>query len=135
MKYYLKLKTGFKENEFVTIPMQEAHKAYYLFKNPETRGVFDNGVAILGKNIMQILPDWNATLGYNPDYKLIDEDYNEIRGKGYEQKMRNLIELSKQAGDIAVSIADKEAQKLFLQTELKEIIPSLPETSLTKLLK
>lgn len=98
MKYYIKLVTGFREDQYISIPMQEAHKAYYLFTHPEERGVFSNGMAIIGKNIQEIKPDWNATMGYNQSYQLNDFDYQEINTKGVNEKMKILLE---EARDIA----------------------------------
>ena len=40
----IKIITGFRKDQYYTIDAEEAHKAYYLFLNPEERGVFNNGV-------------------------------------------------------------------------------------------
>ena len=122
MKYYIKVKTGFNKDQNVIIPMQEAHKAYYLFKHPEERGIFENGVALIGKNIQEILPAWNETMGYNPDYVLTEEDWNIINGSGAKEKMRLLLEKAKQGGDLI------EGDKSLGKLELKEVIKLIPET-------
>lgn len=121
MKYYIKIVLGFREDQFVTIPMQEAHKAYYLFENPEARGIFSNGTAVIGKNIQTILPDFNATMGYNPTYRLEDYDWNSIRNAGVETKMRLLIQKAK---DVA-SLCEKNPE--VLQKRLEDVINLLSE--------
>lgn len=89
--YKVKIITGFREDQYYTIDAQETHKAYYLFNNPTERGTFDNGVALTGDIIKGIEPDYHATLGLNPNYKLEAEDWNEIRGKGIDVKLRNIL--------------------------------------------
>lgn len=96
MKKYIKVITGFRQDQYYTIDAEEAHKAYYLFLNPEMRGVFNNGVALIGKNIQGIEPDYNATMGYNPNYKLEGEDWNEISGKGVDRALRDVLSEAKQ---------------------------------------
>lgn len=87
----IKIITGFREEQSYTIDGDEAHKAYYLFLNPEKRGVFNNGVALIGKNIQGIEPDYNATLKYNPTYELDYNDWNEIRKLGIDRKIRDVL--------------------------------------------
>lgn len=84
----IKIITGFRNEQYYIIENNEAHKAYYLFNNPEARTTFKNGVALIGKNIQGIEPAWNETMGWNPTHKLDDDDWNEIRNSGTEQKMR-----------------------------------------------
>lgn len=91
MDYKIKIITGFREDQSYAIDAEEAHKAFYLFLNPEERGVFNSGVALIGKNIQSIEPDYNATLGYNPTYKLDHLDWNEIRSKGIDRKLREVL--------------------------------------------
>lgn len=121
MKYYLKAVIGFRDDQFVTIPMQEAHKLYYLFNHPEERGVFNNGVALVGKNIQTIIPNWNETLGYNPNYKLTEDDWNDIRGKSIDAKMKTLIEKAKDISKIA------EQNISIIKLNMYEALKLLPE--------
>lgn len=121
MNYKIKLTTGFREDQYYTIDIQEAHKAYYLFNHPDERGTFKNGVAIRGMDIRSIEPNWNAIMGYNPTYKLESEDWNEIRGKGIDTKVRDLLT---KARDIAKL---ENPPKDILEKPLLEAIKLLPE--------
>jgi hypothetical protein len=76
-KYNVKIITGYGGESF-SVPMEEAHKAYYLFNNPQARGTFNNGIAIRGQDIMRIEPDYNAYFGWNPAYKPTAEDSAQI---------------------------------------------------------
>lgn len=116
MKYYIKVITGFREDQFVTIPMQEAHKAYYLFNHPEERGVFENGVALIGRNIQEIRPDYNATLGYNPTYQLSGDDWNQFRNKGIDSKMNSLLQVAR---DVSLLI---ESKPYLIREKLESVI-------------
>lgn len=104
----IKIITGFTEDQKYTIDGEEAHKAYYLFMNPEKRAIFNNGLAIIGKSITGIQPDWNASMGWNPGYKIEPHDWNDIRGEGIESGMRLLMEKAK---DVAYMI-DKQPELL-----------------------
>ncbi len=124
MKYYIKIITGFREDQQHTIPMQEAHKAYYLFKNPEQRGVFENGVALIGKNIQEIRPDWNATMGWNQSHEIKEDDWNQIRGTGVEDKMKTLIESARVIGD------EISSNPTLLKEKLSVLIEAMPKNNL-----
>lgn len=87
----IKLITGFRQDQYLIIDSEEAHKAYYLFLHPEERGVFKNGVALIGKNIQGIEPAYNETMGWNPTHNLDDYDWNELRSKKIDIKMRDLL--------------------------------------------
>lgn len=91
----LKIVTGFTEDQKYTIDAEEAHKAYFLFLNPDARGIFGNGLAIIGRHIQAIQPDYHATLGYNKTHKLDSDDWNEINGSGVEERMQETIERAK----------------------------------------
>lgn len=97
----IKIITGFRDDQYYLIEDEEAHKAYFLFSNPEARTVFNNGVALIGKNIQGIEPAWNETMGYNPTHKLGDDDWNEIRKRGVEKSMRLVIQEAKDIAQIA----------------------------------
>lgn len=115
MKYKIKVTTGFGADEKFTIEAEEAHKAYYLFNNPDARGTFKNGVAVVGSKIQGIMPDWNAIMGWNPTHKLTDEDWNEIRSKGVDIKMNNIIAFARDTAKLA------EQSPLILEQSLTEI--------------
>jgi hypothetical protein len=91
----LKIITGFRKDQSITIDAEEAHKAYFLFLNPDKRGIFKNGVALCGQNIQSIEPDYHATLGWNPSHVLTGEDYNEIKNKNLDTRFREALALGK----------------------------------------
>ena len=117
----IKIITGFRENQYYAINDQETHKAYYLFNNPEMRGVFKNGVALVGKNVQGIEPALNETMGWNPTYKLGDDDWNEIRQKGIDKKFQILLQQAKDIADLA------EKNPALLEMPLDEAVKLLPE--------
>ena len=90
-----KIITGFREDQYFIIDSEELHKAYYLFLHPEERAIFSNGVALIGKNIQGIEPAYNETMGWNPSHQLDDDDWNELRAKGIDVKMRNILKEAK----------------------------------------
>jgi hypothetical protein len=98
----IKIISGFRDNQYYIIDANEAHKAYYLFNNPEARTTFSNGVALIGKNIQGIEPAYNETMGWNPTHKLDDYDWNELRAKGVDVKLRNILAEGKRIAYLAV---------------------------------
>lgn len=117
----IKIITGFREDQYYVIDGNEAHKAYYLFMHPEERGVFKNGVALIGKNIQGIEPAWNETMGWNPTHELDDDDWNDIHQKGIKPKMRELLTEAKRVMPLI------EKNKALLQINLSEIVKELPQ--------
>jgi len=117
----IKIITGFREEQYYVIDGNEAHKSYYLFMNPNERGVFKNGVALRGQDIQGIEPAWNETMGWNPSHKLNDDDWNEIHSKGIKLKMRELLTEAKRVMPLI------EKNKALLQINLSEIIKELPQ--------
>ncbi len=95
-KLKVRIITGFREDQAHTIDAEEAHKAYYLFLHPEERGVFSNGLPLVGKNIQTIEPDYHATMGWNPSHALDGNDYNEIRDCGVDKELRDTLSLAKE---------------------------------------
>ena len=100
----IKIITGFRKDQHYTIEADEAHKAYYLFLNPQERGIFKNGVALIGQNIQGIEPDYNATMNWNPDHVLDGNDWNEIKKQGIEKELKDILQLGK---EVAVNQLDK----------------------------
>ena len=96
----LKVICGFEEDEKHTIDTSEAHKAYYLFLNPEQRGVFSNGIAVRGKDIKSIKPDYNASMNWNPNYDLDAEDMNHVRRAGVDRLTRKAMSEAKEVARV-----------------------------------
>lgn len=93
--FKVKIVVGFRQDQVYTIEADEAHKAYYLFLNPDERGIFKNGVAVRGADIQSIVPDYHASMGWNPSHLLNDDDWNEIKGKGVDLKLRDILILAR----------------------------------------
>ena len=111
----IKIITGFRQDQHYTINADEAHKAYYLFLHPEERGIFNNGVALIGKNIQGIEPDYNSTMGWNKGYELNADDWNDIRNKGVDRKLRDVLSLAKE-------VAQFQPQKINLPlSDIKQL--------------
>lgn len=91
MKKFIKIITGFRDDQFTIIDSEEAHKAYYLFLHPEERAIFSTGVAIIGKNIQEIVPAYNETMGWNQSHKLNGDDWSELREKGVDRMLQDVI--------------------------------------------
>lgn len=91
----IKIITGFRKDQHFTISADEAHKAYYLFLNPEKRTVFKNGVAMIGQDIRGIEPDYNATMGWNEMHNLDADDWSELRKNGVGKELREVLELAR----------------------------------------
>ncbi len=87
----IKIITGYRADQYQIVDAEEAHKAYYLFLNPEKRGIFANGVALRGSDIQSIQPAWQETMGWNPTHTLDSDDWNEIRDDGIDRKLQHQI--------------------------------------------
>lgn len=97
MKLKVKIITGFRKDQKYTIDGDEAHKAYYLFMNPDKRGIFSTGAAIKGSNIQGIEPDYHATMGWNESHVLDSDDWNEINKLGVKNKTQLLLQDARDA--------------------------------------
>lgn len=117
----IKIITGFRDEQFMIIGSEEAHKAYYLFLHPEERAIFSNGVALIGKNIQEIVPAWNETMGWNPTHKLDGYDWEEIREKGIDRKLNSVLTQAKQ-----VSYLMEKDKSIGLKS-LSEVSKELPK--------
>ncbi len=112
----IKIITGFRDDQYYTIDAEEAHMAYRLFQNPEERAIFENGVALIGKNIQGIEPDYNATMGWNSTHRLDGDDWNEIRSKKVDVEVREVLQKAKEAAYLS------EQRPELLQKKLSEAI-------------
>lgn len=118
----IKLITGFRKDQQHSIDAEEAHKAYYLFLNPDQRGIFSNGLAIRGSDIQAIEPDYHGTMGWNPQHTLDADDWNELREKGIDTGLRDALLDGKEIAQLGrpelISLPLSEAQeKLGLLTD------------------
>jgi len=117
----IKLITGFRQEQYLIIVNEEAHKGYYLFMHPEERGIFNNGVALIGKNIQGIEPAYNETMGWNPSHQLDDDDWNDIRQHGVDKELQDVLSEAKQVAQLAEKSPEmimkplSEAKRLLLK--------------------
>lgn len=134
----IKIIVGFRRDQEHSVSADEAHKAYYLFLNPESRGIFNNGLAIKGSQIEEIVPDYQGTMGWNQTHVLGDDDWAEIRKVGVDRKLRMLLSAGKEVAqlgkteDLNVPLAElveKKYDKLNVYTKDERIgkIKSLGE--------
>lgn len=100
MKFYIKLICGFRQDQEYTISADEAHKAYWLFANPEARAFFADGLAIKGSDIQRIVPDYQTTMGWNVTHRLDSDDLNEIHQNGVMGKMQNILASAKEVARV-----------------------------------
>lgn len=118
MKHFVKIITGYRADEYITVPAQEAHKAYYLFTHPNERGIFSNGRPLIGKDIKDIKPDYHATMGWNPQHRITADDMNEIVREGVYKRFETILKLAKEVSEVAGLKANgtplREAAKTYL---------------------
>lgn len=115
MKYKVKIITGFRRDQEYSISADEAHKAYYLFLNPEQRGIFSGGLALTGSDIKGVVPDYKGTMGWNEAHNLDTDDWNEIKRIGLDVLLPQLL-------DAAKDIAMKRDPRLTLSRPLTTLI-------------
>lgn len=89
---YFKIKTGFKDEDFISIDETELEVAMYAFIS-DSKAILKNG-AVHGRNIMTITEDWHKEFGWNPGHKLGPDDFAEINLKAGHY--RGLIALIKE---------------------------------------
>lgn len=118
----IKIIVGFRKEQHYTIDADEAHKAYYLFLNPDKRGVFSNGVAVIGQDIRGIEPDYNAMFGWSPQYVMDGYDWNEYKVRKVRKEISEVMVKAKQIANQIISKNDMQK----INTPLSEIL-SLPE--------
>lgn len=86
---FFKVKIGFDADDFISITQDELPMAVRAQING-TIGIFSEG-SVAGNNIMSIIPDWNREMGWKRQYKLVDEDYEQIGNRRIEES-RILLE-------------------------------------------
>lgn len=118
MNLKIKIITGFRKDQEYTVDIEEAHKAYHLFMNPEKRGLFSDGLAMKGKDIEKIVPDYHATMGWNKSHNLDEFDFQELKESGIENKLRDLMV---EAKNIAAKAKDEKVFGLPL-SQAKQLL-------------
>lgn len=110
INYKVKMIVGYRKDQEHSIDANEAHKAYYLFLNPDARSIFSNGLALKGSQIDEIIPDWQGTMGWNPSHVLDAADWEEISSSGAHREMQNILSAAKEIatlgheGDLSVPL-------------------------------
>lgn len=120
----IKLIVGFRRDQEHTIDADEAHKAYYLFLHPENRSVFNNGLAIKGDQIQEIVPDYVATMGWNPGYLLMSDDWEVLNKSGITKDMQRIMAAAKEIAQLG----EQQDLNIPLSQLLKEKYPQLSES-------
>lgn len=75
MKYY-RVQYGYGKDDFYSVSEEDVAKAI----RAQVKGtvfICDEGT-VAGNSIVAIKPDYNRVLGYNRDYQMTGEDYNEL---------------------------------------------------------
>ena len=114
-KLKFKVVTGYRIDQFHSIEPDELHKVYYLFLNPDKRGILNDGTPIIGKNILDIAPDYHGIMGWNVGYNIEPTDYEMIEKSGIKDRVAKCKSFANQ---IALSIQQKPK---LLQLPLSEI--------------
>lgn len=108
MKKYFRVKTGFKDDEFLSIDEHEVEIAL--------RAQITGRVAVLksgtvsGNHIISITPDYQKEMGWAHDYHLTGEDMGEI-GKEKIDEYRNFLAEKKGKVYVLLGTATPEAIK------------------------
>ena len=114
---YYKVFKGY--TEYVPIDETELEKALAAFKFG-TAVIFNSGAV---EKIEAIIPDLNRSMGWNPSYKLGDDDWNDIRNKGIERKCAELHQKTKEK--IEYLIETKQQHLIGKNAEVK--LPERPK--------
>lgn len=125
MKYSIKIIAKFRgvNDTTYSIPAEEAHKAYYLWHNPEKRGVFNSGLALKGDDIDRIVPDYHGTMGWNKTHKLSDDDWNDMNTRGITDKLQSICSKAEKVARLENPQLDKA---------LPEAVKALPQLAHSK---
>lgn len=118
-KYYIRVICGYRKEQEYLVNANEAHKAYYIFTNPDKKAVFDDGLALKGSDIQRIVPDYNSAMGWNPNHQLTNEDWNELHSNGLMEKMQGIMSLAKEVA--------KNGSQEELTTPLIELSEKYPQ--------
>jgi hypothetical protein len=78
--------------------------------------VFKNGLALRGSDIHSIVPDWHSTMGWYKSHKLGSDDWAELRQKGVENKIKEIMYDAQTLAKIpaSVQLSLEEAKSKYL---------------------
>lgn len=93
-KRFYKILQGYEHERDIIIREDELERAYGLFMLGG-RWIFSGG-AVDGKNIQTIVEDYHSTMGWNKEYKLGTDDYEQLGQLGVDGKMRKALESAKE---------------------------------------
>lgn len=96
----IRIKTGYRADQYCVIPDEEAHVAYYLFAHEDAKAIFSNGVALRGRDIQGIEPAWREIMGWNPAHEMNTYDWSEIQRKGIDRRAQQRVELAKRVASV-----------------------------------
>lgn len=115
-----KIVYGYNEGDYIAIDENELPRACALFREGIGRGFF-NGGAVRGQDIMRIVPDWHAEKGWNRGYKMMPEDYEDI--KPLEKSYQETYGQAKYLAEYAI----KENCRGLFSAKFSEAIKLLPK--------
>jgi len=116
MKKTFKIVTGFGDKDYFRIGKDEVARAYYCFLT-DGQMITAEGVALRGRNILRIEPNWNEVMGYNRDHKISGEDFLDIGSKRQEHS-RLIMNKAKEIAKEVLEGGSQELLKQELNTEL-----------------
>lgn len=94
IEHYYKILQGYEHERDIIIRENELERAYGLFMLGG-RWIFSGG-AVDGKNIQTIVEDYHSTMGWNKEYRLGTDDYEQLTQLGVDRKMRLVLEKAKE---------------------------------------
>jgi hypothetical protein len=118
-KKYFKVVYGFNEADYVPINENELVKSLFAFANGG-KLMLEQG-AIRGQDIHRIVPDWHAEKGWNRGYKMMPEDYEDIRP--LEKTYRETYEQARLIAEKAI----RENNPNLLNIPFSEAVKLLPK--------
>ncbi len=83
MTRYFKVQKGYGDDDYISIDETELRKAMIAQVKGQV-AIFKEGT-VAGNSIISILPDWNRTMGWKRDYKLVGEDYDHVGRKRIDE--------------------------------------------------
>lgn len=127
--YKYKIRLSYNDDaEDIIISENELQHAYYAFLT-EGRVVLPSGGALRGKDIISILPDDVASMGWNKSYTPTAEEWGEIR-----QQLGNKPKLAaERQKQIAEAIIHENRLDLLGKKEAEQLVPELDVTTFFQL--